>query len=180
MLIDVKHFSRASRYWLIIGILIISISTFVIFLSIIYGLTLYLLVLFITFELVLVLSLYQAIKLMNKGDLLQEEILPNFLGALTRRQSLTEEEVSISKEKKICLVCKSKLAKHIFLCSECGALYCFNCSETLSNSENACWACETPFNELKPSKPFKLEQQEIIAESSDIIQPKKENHQKKA
>ncbi len=81
-----------------------------------------------------------------------------------RPDHLTEEEVSISKEKKICLICKGKVARINYICPECDALYCIKCVEVLSNSENACWVCETPFDETRLSKPFKKdeEKEEIL------------------
>lgn len=75
-----------------------------------------------------------------------------------RPDQITEEEVSISKEKKICLVCKGKVEKfNIFICSKCDTFYCENCARTLSGLENACWVCNSPFDESIPSKPFKME-----------------------
>jgi len=74
-----------------------------------------------------------------------------------RPDHLTEEEVSISKEKKICLVCKGKLGGLMFMCKECGALYCEKCSSALVELENACWACNSPIDPSKPVKTFKLE-----------------------
>jgi len=79
-----------------------------------------------------------------------------------RPDQITEEEVSISKEKKICLVCKGKVLGHnVFICPECETFYCENCSEALSNLENACWVCNAPFDESKPVKPFKRDEEEI-------------------
>jgi hypothetical protein len=79
-----------------------------------------------------------------------------------RPDLLTEEEVTISKEKKICLVCKGKLSgfKLAYICSDCGTLYCESCARILSDLENACWVCNNPFDESKPSKPFQKEEQE--------------------
>jgi hypothetical protein len=87
---------------------------------------------------------------------------------------ITEEEVSISKEKKICLVCKGKVSRVNYICPSCDALYCINCSEALSNLENACWVCNEPFDESKPVKPFKKEEdiEEIELEISEKPQKK--------
>jgi len=72
---------------------------------------------------------------------------------LTKRPAtITEEEVIFHRERKICLVCKGKvggLNNLIFMCIECDVLYCENCARTLSNLENACWVCNTPFDESK-------------------------------
>ncbi|MFX1337271.1 MAG: hypothetical protein ACFFDK_01535 [Promethearchaeota archaeon] len=70
-----------------------------------------------------------------------------------RTGHLTEEEVSIAKEKKICLVCMGKLSGYnIFMCPACDALYCKNCALALETLENACWVCNAP---IDPSKPVK-------------------------
>lgn len=75
-----------------------------------------------------------------------------------RPAHITEEEVSISKERKVCLVCKGKLAKLLYMCPDCNSFYCVNCSEALSNAENACWVCDAPFDDYRLSKPFKKEE----------------------
>ncbi|MFX1457416.1 MAG: hypothetical protein ACFFDB_18775 [Promethearchaeota archaeon] len=74
---------------------------------------------------------------------------------LYERQAFTEAEVTFHREKKICLVCKRDLERLNYICPKCNALYCNNCSEELSNLENACWVCNEPFDESKPTKPFK-------------------------
>ena len=74
-----------------------------------------------------------------------------------RPENITEEEVSISKEKKICLVCKGNVSGINYICTKCGAYYCLNCSQALSNLENQCWSCDTPIDESKPSTSFKEE-----------------------
>lgn len=74
------------------------------------------------------------------------------LSMFTRRNLITEEEISISKEKRICLVCKKKLSRDIYICPDCSALYCKDCSSALIIIENACWVCNTPFDPLKPVK----------------------------
>ena len=88
-----------------------------------------------------------------------KEGLPDVLGAFSKPQKLTEEEVSVSKEKKICLVCKGKVARsNIYLCPECNTFYCEKCSNALSDLENMCWVCDAPFDESKPVKPYKKEE----------------------
>jgi len=77
---------------------------------------------------------------------------------IERPDHISEEEISFHKEKKICLVCKGTLSRLMYTCPNCDAIYCINCSEALSNLENACWVCNTPFDE---SKPVKLTQKEI-------------------
>ncbi len=86
----------------------------------------------------------------------------------TRREELTEEEISISKEKKICLVCKGRVSRTVYICPECEAFYCDNCSKALVNLENACWVCNYPIDETKPVKLYKKDEEEEL-----IIQEKK-------
>lgn len=76
-----------------------------------------------------------------------------------RPDQITEEEVSFSKEKKICLVCKGRVLRFNFICSECEAFYCMKCAQAISNLENACWVCNAPIDESKPVKPFKKEEE---------------------
>ncbi|MEE9378904.1 MAG: hypothetical protein V3V33_12805 [Candidatus Lokiarchaeia archaeon] len=81
---------------------------------------------------------------------------------LSKRPDLiTEEEVTLHKEKKICLVCKGKVSKfNVFIC-DCDALYCENCARALSTLENMCWACNAPIDESKPVKPYKEEKPDV-------------------
>lgn len=72
-----------------------------------------------------------------------------------RPDSITEEEVTFHKEKKICLVCKGKALKFTYICPKCEALYCVNCAQALTNLENTCWVCETVIDDTKPSKSYK-------------------------
>jgi len=62
-------------------------------------------------------------------------------GVLQRSQNLPtqviDETVIISKETKICLVCRGEVLKFSYICS-CGAIYCENCARALTNLENVC------------------------------------------
>lgn len=73
---------------------------------------------------------------------------------------VSEEKIAISKEKKICLVCRGEVFGFSYAC-KCGANYCENCARALSNLENVCWACETPIDYSKPVNPFKEEEERI-------------------
>ncbi len=77
-----------------------------------------------------------------------------FLLSEIKPGEISEEEVTFFREQKICLICKSEVRGFNYICSECDALYCENCARTLTNLENACWVCNTPFDNTKPSKPF--------------------------
>ena len=70
---------------------------------------------------------------------------------------VTEEKVAISKEKKICLVCRGEVLKFSYIC-ECGAIYCENCARALANLENVCWACDIPIDSRKPVTQYKEEE----------------------
>jgi len=80
---------------------------------------------------------------------------------LTKRPDhITEEEVIFHKEKKICLVCKGKATGfNIYVCPQCDALYCQNCARELTELENACWVCDSPFDKSKPSKLFQKKEE---------------------
>ncbi len=84
---------------------------------------------------------------------------------------VTEERVSISKEKKICLVCRGEVLRFSYIC-ECGAIYCENCARALMDLENVCWMCEVPIDYSKPGKPFKEEEQRTKHEKKGKIKEK--------
>ena len=92
------------------------------------------------------------------------------MGVITRPQKITEEEVSLYRDKAICLVCKRNVFGFNFICQKCKALYCDNCARTLSDLENACWVCNAPFDESKPSKPYKKEKEDVEIVVSDTPQ----------
>ncbi|MCK4382472.1 MAG: tetratricopeptide repeat protein, partial [Candidatus Lokiarchaeota archaeon] len=73
---------------------------------------------------------------------------------------VSEEKITVSKEKKICLVCKGEVFGFSYIC-KCGANYCENCARALTNLENVCWACDVPIDYSKPVKPFKEEAERI-------------------
>jgi len=73
---------------------------------------------------------------------------------------VVETEVSIHKEKKICLVCRGEVLRFSYIC-ECGAIYCENCARAVSDLENVCWACDVPIDYSKPFKPKEEETEEI-------------------
>lgn len=85
-----------------------------------------------------------------------------------RPNLITEEEVSISKEKKICLVCKGSLSGYnIFVCPSCATFYCENCARALENLENACWVCNEPIDKSKPIRLEKIKEPQIISKSPE-------------
>jgi hypothetical protein len=77
---------------------------------------------------------------------------------IERPDVITEEEVSISKERKICLVCKGKVLSFSFICPECDTFYCENCARAIMDLENVCWACDQPLDASKPFKHYKKQE----------------------
>jgi hypothetical protein len=180
--IDPKHFSRARIYWGLSGISVIILSWFLLFFLIAVGISTAagievggVILIFIINIVVAMFMLYYSMKIIKHPVITEvKDTQPNILEIFTRPQKVTEEEVSVSKEKKICLVCKGKLAGFnlAFICRECDALYCENCARILSDLENACWVCDFPFDETKPSKPYKKEAEEVDIEVSEKPQKK--------
>ncbi|MHA1885563.1 MAG: tetratricopeptide repeat protein, partial [Promethearchaeota archaeon] len=89
---------------------------------------------------------------------------------LTLKTLVKEEEVAISKDKKICLVCKGEVLKYSYICV-CGAIYCEKCARAVENLENVCWVCDAT---IDSSKPVQLEEEE-----SKKIDKKLKKQQKK-
>ncbi|MBY8987118.1 MAG: hypothetical protein KGD61_01600, partial [Candidatus Lokiarchaeota archaeon] len=102
----------------------------------------------------------------------KEVKIKDSLFRITKRpDQITEEEVNFHRERKICLVCKGNVSGINYICPGCDALYCIKCSEGLSDLENMCWVCNKPFDDSKPIKPFRREEE---GEIQKIIKEKKE------
>ena len=102
----------------------------------------------------------------------KEVKIKDSLFRITKRPDhITEEEVSFHRERKICLVCKGNVSGINYICPSCDALYCIKCSEELSDLENMCWFCNEPFDDSKPIKPFRRQEER---EAQKIIKEKKE------
>jgi len=67
---------------------------------------------------------------------------------------VTEIEVTIHKDRKVCLVCKGEIVGFMYVC-ECDTIYCENCTQALTELENICWVCNAPMDKSKPAKPYK-------------------------
>ncbi len=76
---------------------------------------------------------------------------------------VSEEKIAVSKETKICLVCRGEILRFSYIC-ECGAMYCESCARAVSDLENVCWACDVPIDYSKPVKPFKEEEERVKVE----------------
>ena len=99
------------------------------------------------------------------------EILRNRMLLTTR---ISEEQISIHKERKVCLVCKGDVERfNIFICPKCNAIYCENCARALTDLENICWSCNTPIDPSKPIKPYDKDKGIKDLSKVDIKTPKK-------
>jgi len=96
---------------------------------------------------------------------------------IQRRPVLTvqvsEEKITVSKETKICLVCRGEVFGFSYIC-KCGANYCESCARAVTDLENVCWACEEPIDYSKPVKPYKKEEERVKVEEEAKKEVKKE------
>jgi len=67
---------------------------------------------------------------------------------------IRDEKVAITKETKICLICRGEVLRFSYIC-KCGAIYCENCARAISDLENVCWICDLPIDYSKPVKLYK-------------------------
>ncbi len=113
-----EFFSRNVKYWYLFSIILISTTViFIVFTadpflirSYIGGLVL---LIFFIFECVIF------IRFINREESLGVEGDIGVRGIFTKPEVVTEEEVSISKEKKICLVCKGKVSRYkVYICPD--------------------------------------------------------------
>jgi len=177
--INPEYYSRSSIYWLILlifnGILLfiilyifisvqLSLSNTIIFLI---GIFLVILVMVYSFN-----RFVRALKVKSSLDKVKEgkPKTQDFLKGLIRPKKYTEEEITFYREQKICLVCKGKVSKLMYICPKCNALYCQKCSVALIDLENVCWVCETPFDDSKPIK--------LLEKEEEKREPKQKIHKK--
>jgi len=159
-----EFFSRKIKYWYFFSLIIICIQ----FVSLIYtiiesGIGVYMLsplILIIFF----IIECGFLIRFLKNEETISEKEDIGVLGIFTRPEKITEEEISVSQEKKICLTCKGKLKRTIYMCPGCNTFYCQKCVLTLSDLENTCWVCDTVLDEQKPVKLLKSEDQQITIE----------------
>lgn len=91
-----------------------------------------------------------------------KETLPSKSEVFVRPEAISEEDLTLFKERKICLVCKGNASGFgVFVCPDCGVLYCEKCAKALSNLENMCWACDNPIDDSRPVKPIEKKEEEI-------------------
>ena len=60
-------------------------------------------------------------------------------------------------------MCRGEVIRFSYICG-CGAIYCGNCAQALTDLENECWSCEALIDFLKPSKPYKEEEETVDIE----------------
>ncbi|MFX1405566.1 MAG: hypothetical protein ACFFBW_01285 [Promethearchaeota archaeon] len=145
---------------LLIFIMIGLIATFLV-LTLFFNLPLFIVVLIFiwiaVFVLVLVVGyvIYIYSKRRQRESEIRRDEIKDTISMFTRPPKITIEEAKFYREKGVCIVCKNKISRLNYVCPSCNVFYCLKCSEALTNLENACWVCESPFDE---SKPVRLEQ----------------------
>lgn len=167
--VNPKFFLRSTSYWYVFCASVIGYSVFLLIVAIIFLPQYFILGAFI---MLIFYSLECAffLKSVLKEERARTRKSVDVIGVFTRPETITEEEVWVSKEKKICLVCKKEILRANYICPECKTFYCKNCSEALSNLENMCWVCDTPFDESKPSKLIEKEDEgkEVVVEEGAL------------
>lgn len=170
-----KIIRRALLYWVLFALLAIPLVAYIIVFDIIASID-WQLILEVFVLTAYVYTLFYLIIKHTRSELVsnvQQKIETDVLGIFTKPQKLTEEEVTVSKEKKICLVCKIKISGNNFMCPECGTFYCSKCSKALSDLENVCWVCNSQIDSLKPMKPYEEFDYKLIPKKNINIEPKK-------
>ena len=168
-IINTNKISQSFTYWVIYGILALTGVFFLVIIQIFFindlGFTILYGVIFAYSVLIYSLILRNIKSAINSESVMPtKEKFPDILESFMKAQKVTEEEVSVSKEKKVCLVCKGKLSEfNIYICPKCETFYCTKCAQALVDMENMCWACSGPIDKSKPVKPYEKE-----GEISDI------------
>ena len=181
--VNPKYLSRASIYWLNLEILVIGVFFILIYFAFYYTIPFFYFVALSFFIFILIYLLYRTMNIIKiekisevkaKFSEEKEVKMEDVLGIFSKPQKITETEIMFHKEQKICLVCKNKISRLLYMCPECNALYCKKCSEALSTLENACWVCEIPIDESKPINILEKKEEEIkINEAIPKRVPKK-------
>jgi hypothetical protein len=176
-IIKPELFSRSLFFWF--GFIVISAPLFIIFFYVILNLDLGniytpIILVGVTIGIAFLIYVqYQSVRKIISKKSRKEEALKSddLLKIFTRSKAITEEEVSIAKKTRTCLVCKGKLVGPIYLCPDCSTFYCKKCSSILSTLENACWVCDTAFDE---SQPKTIQDKEKEIDVSVEVGPKKD------
>ncbi len=161
LVIDLKYISHMLWFLSICGIFAITIM-FLIEIFLIYYVGVANAILYIFILCIVIFFEVRIIKDIKSYKAGEAQISgPVILEMFTKPLKITEEDVSVSIEKKICLVCKSKISGLNYICSDCGTFYCTKCSTALSDLENVYWACNNPIDISKPSTPFETKDESI-------------------
>ncbi len=78
----------------------------------------------------------------------------------------TEAEVSIHREKFVCVVHKGPIEGDNYLCPNCFTFYCLKCAKTLKDQGDNCWTCGTEIK-LKSSLKISSETLEEVQKLED-------------
>lgn len=108
------------------------------------------------------ISLSERIKLAGMDEQM-EHLLQN---RVILTSQVKEEQITVHKERKTCIVCKGDISGYIYACT-CDTLYCGKCAQAITEIENICWVCNTPIDIAKPIKPYKkdeIEEKDVIKE----------------
>ncbi|MFX0039110.1 MAG: hypothetical protein ACFFCY_15320 [Promethearchaeota archaeon] len=157
LIIDLEFFSRRLANWLIL----ISITSILAFLGLTFFTNFSLniisqIIIWISAILLIVAIFYVIVNITKRirvspaSTLVDKDVLPDFIKTFTKPSTITIEEIELYRKRQLCLVCKSKVSRLNYICPKCKAMYCIKCSEALTNLENACWVCDTPFDESSP------------------------------
>lgn len=163
-----EKISNVKQFWTGLGFASLAISLFAVTFTLLIYFNLPGLIIAILVISVLILTLrliFNAYKTGIPSNLpfqSQKQDRLKVLEMFMRPKSLTDEEISVAKEQRICLVCKNKIIGINYQCPGCDSLYCINCSTALSDAENLCWVCNTPFDENKPYNDFETNAKEIV------------------
>ncbi|MFX1390870.1 MAG: hypothetical protein ACFE9Z_12470 [Promethearchaeota archaeon] len=169
LLIKVKYLRYTITFWTSIGIYCVGLVSILMIIILLQGVAITYIFIGL-FNLILFgLFFYNTLKVLkSEKEQIEKSEIPDVLGMFDRPKRITELEVSISKEKKICLVCKGKVFGITFLCRDCEAFYCQKCYIALTQLENVCWACNNVLDETKPVKLSK-EKEDLVTKQ----EPKK-------
>ncbi len=66
-----------------------------------------------------------------------------------KRKKISENNITLLKEKHNCLVHKGPIEGYSYICPSCSAYYCVKCLEAIKKLDNSCWACGYNFETKK-------------------------------
>jgi len=168
-LIGYSEFFTKPFIRLLIFVMIGLVATFLV-LTLFFNLPLFIVVLIFIWIAVFVLILvvgyvvYVYAKRRQQESEIHKDEIKDTISMFTRPPKITVEEAKFYREKGLCLVCKNKISRLNYVCPSCNVFYCLKCSEALTNLENACWVCDSPFDETKPVRLEQKVDEEILLE----------------